>query len=115
MKLLFIILFILLAVAYIYSMTGEQKILPEQAKKLIKGGARVVDVRTNIEWNLGHYPGALHIPASELTKTPLPFSKDEVVIVYCNTGQRSRAAAETLKNLGYEKTYYIASSYVSLL
>lgn len=106
---------ILLIVAYAYSMTGEQKISSEQAKKLIKNGAHVVDVRTNIEWNLGHFPGALHIPVSKLKSTKIPLSKDDVIVVYCNTGQRSRAAAELLKSLGYEKTYYVASSYVSLL
>lgn len=115
MKLLITILFILIVLAYMYSMTGEQKISPEQAKKLIEKGAKVVDVRTNIEWNLGHFPGAFHIPATQLKNTKLPFSKDDVVIIYCNTGQRARAAAETLMSMGYEKTFYVASSYVSLL
>jgi rhodanese-related sulfurtransferase len=96
-------------------MTGEQKILPSEAKKMIEKGAKVVDVRTKIEWNLGHYPDAFHIPANTLKQTKLPFSKDDVVIVYCNTGQRARSAAEVLANLGYERVFYIASSYVSLL
>ena len=107
--------FILLMVAYAYSITGEQKISSEQAKKLIKNGAHVVDVRTDIEWNLGHFPGAVHVPVNKLKTTKLPFSKQDVIIVYCNTGQRSRAASEILKTLGYERVYYISSSYVTLL
>lgn len=115
MKILFIILLLLFIIAYVYTLTGEQKISSERAKELIEKGARVIDVRTNIEWNLGHYPDALHVPVNKLKSTKLPLSKNDVIIVYCNTGQRARAAAEILMSLGYEKTYYIASSYISLL
>lgn len=115
MNVLYVIILTLLVVAYIYSMTGEQKITIEESKKLIEQGAKVLDVRTDIEWNLGHYPRAFHIPVTKLKTIKLPFEKNDVIIVYCNTGQRARAAAEILRELGYEKTFYISSSYVSLL
>jgi rhodanese-related sulfurtransferase len=109
MKVWLVVLMLLLTVAYTYAMSGEQRISSEHAKKLIQQGATVVDVRTDIEWNLGHYPGAIH------TLSSVPADKDAVIIVYCNTGQRSRAAAETLREKGYSRVYYISSSYVSLL
>ena len=76
----------------------------------------VLDVRTDLEYNLGHYPGALHIPTSKLAfEFPREVSDKEAnILVYCNTGQRSRKAAETLHAMGYKNTRYIAGPYWSL-
>ena len=77
----------------------------------------VLDVRTKLEYNLGHYPDALHIPtallAAQATKA-IP-NKNTRILVYCNTGQRSRRAAELLQAKGYKNTRYIAGPYWSLL
>ena len=43
----------------------------------------------------------------------LKMGKEEI-LVYCNTGQRARRAAEVLRKLGYKNVYYIESSYTSL-
>ena len=65
---------------------------------------------------MGHYPGALHIPVTELKKEKMPKNSiDKGILVYCNTGQRARRAAETLKELGYNKVYYIAGTYSSII
>ena len=76
----------------------------------------VLDVRTKLEYNLGHYPDALHIPTAlldaQVTKA-IP-NKDARILVYCNTGQRSRRAAEILHAKGYKNTRYIAGPYWSL-
>ena len=76
----------------------------------------IIDVRSQTEWNLGHYPGALHIPVTELKKEKMPKNSiDKGILVYCNTGQRARLAAEKLKALGYNKVYYIAGTYSSII
>jgi phage shock protein E len=77
----------------------------------------VLDVRTNLEYNLGHYPEAVHIPIGDLAdkaEQELP-DKTKGILVYCNTGQRSRQAADILKAKGYQNVRYIAGPYWSLL
>ncbi len=77
----------------------------------------VLDVRTDLEYNLGHYPEAVHIPTARLNdevEARLP-NKEIPVLVYCNTGQRSRHAADLLKSKGYKTVRYISGPYWSLL
>lgn len=77
----------------------------------------VLDVRTDTEYALGHYPEAVHIPTAKLAdqvERTLP-DKSKGVLVYCNTGQRSRAASDLLKKKGYENVRYISGPYWSLL
>jgi len=102
------------ALAY-YTYAGPQLITPSRAKRLVKEGAVVVDVRTALEFKAGHFPGAVHIPVTNIGKAALPkkmFSSP--VVVYCNTGQRARYAAERLLERGVPDVYYIAGTYKSL-
>ena len=106
-----------LAALTAYTYLGQNLVSSQEAKRLIKDGKikRVIDVRTAIEWRAGHYPRALHIPVdkiNEKTTTELP---KRGLLVYCNTGQRARFAAEKLENLGFKDVYYIAGLYKSLL
>jgi len=77
----------------------------------------ILDVRTDMEYKLGHYPEAVHIPIGQLAdkaKEELP-DKTKGILVYCNTGQRSRQAADILKAKGYQNVRYISGPYWSLL
>lgn len=75
-----------------------------EAKRRIREFDVILDVRTDLEvQTLGAYPKSVHIPSSEL-KSQLPSkipNKSAKVLAYCNSGQRARAAAETMKELGY--------------
>ena len=101
----------------VYTMTGSQLITSKKAKRLIKSGKikRVIDVRTDTEWRLGHYPGAVHIPVNKITKKTTSKLPKKGLLVYCNTGQRARFAAEKLEKLGFKDVYYIAGLYTDLL
>lgn len=106
-----------LAALTAYTFLGENLISSEEAKRLIKEGKikKVIDVRTTVEYRAGHYPRALHIPVdkiNEKTTSELPKSG---LLVYCNTGQRARFAAEKLTELGFKQVYYIAGHYSSLI
>lgn len=108
-----------IAMVVYYTYASPLWISAEDAKKGIADGTFpiVLDVRTNLEYKLGHYPGAIHIPTAELaTKLDevLP-TKTDGILVYCNTGQRSRHAADVLKAKGYKKVRYISGPYLSLL
>lgn len=66
-------------------------------------GTVVVDVREPNEWNLGHVPGALHIPRGILeSNVEAAVPRDRNIILYCASGNRSALAAETLKAMGYD-------------
>jgi molybdopterin/thiamine biosynthesis adenylyltransferase/rhodanese-related sulfurtransferase len=65
----------------------------------------IIDVREQHEFEMGHIPGAVHVPRGYLESRiegVVP-ERDRRVILYCASGQRSALAADTLKQqLGYE-------------
>lgn len=63
----------------------------------------ILDVRTPEEFAAGHIPNAINIPnetigASEISALP---DKDQLILVYCRSGRRSKEAAQKLVSLGY--------------
>ncbi len=61
-----------------------------------------LDVREPNEWNLGHVPGAVHIPRGQLEgRVESVVDRAKRVIVYCAGGSRSALAADTLAQMGY--------------
>lgn len=105
------------AAAIAYTLTGENLVSSSEAKKMIKNGKikKVVDVRTLTEYRLGHYPRALHLPVTKMNEKTTNELPKKGLLVYCNTGQRARIAAEKLIELGFEDVYYIAGHYSSIM
>jgi len=65
----------------------------------------ILDVRTVAEYNDGHIPNAICIPNETINGDiidKLP-NKEQLILIYCRSGNRSKQAAEKLKNLGYTK------------
>ncbi len=63
----------------------------------------IVDVRTRKEYDQGHIPGAVLIPNTEIEAKAadlLP-DKEQLILVYCRSGRRSKLAAQSLADLGY--------------
>ena len=63
----------------------------------------ILDVRTQAEYNQGHIPNAICIPNETIDENvvnKLP-DKNQMILVYCRSGNRSKEAAEKLKKLGY--------------
>ena len=63
----------------------------------------ILDVRTQAEYNQGHIPNAICIPNETIDENvvnKLP-DKNQMILVYCRSGNRSKQAAEKLKKLGY--------------
>ena len=63
----------------------------------------IIDARTQEEYDEGHIPGAILIPEYEIAdraEKELP-DKDQLILVYCRSGRRSKIAAEELVKLGY--------------
>ena len=76
-----------------------------EAKALMdsESGYIIIDARTQEEYDEGHIPGAILIPEYEIAdraENELP-DKDQLILVYCRSGRRSKIAAEELVKLGY--------------
>ena len=83
---------------------SAHRVTPEQAKKMVEGGARLLDVRSVEEFDSGHLDGALNIPVDELEKRLSELEpKGQGVVVYCRSGMRSARAAKTLAAAGFSE------------
>ena len=63
----------------------------------------ILDVRTQPEYDAGHIPGAILIPNETIgaqAPSELP-DKNQLILVYCRSGNRSKQASEKLVKLGY--------------
>ncbi|WP_028043458.1 rhodanese-like domain-containing protein [Candidatus Stoquefichus massiliensis] len=66
----------------------------------------IIDVREESEYQDGHIQNSILIPLSTIKEgnTQLP-DKEQTILVYCRSGNRSAKAAKKLVNLGYEHIY----------
>ena len=70
-------------------------------------GHVIVDVRREDEYAKGHIPGAILIPNESIgTEQPseLP-DLDQIILVYCRSGRRSKEASQKLADIGYKNVY----------
>jgi molybdopterin/thiamine biosynthesis adenylyltransferase/rhodanese-related sulfurtransferase len=81
-----------------------EEVDPAEVSEHLGNGILLVDVRESEEWDRGHIPGAVHVPRSYLEsriEAAAP-DRDARVVLYCQSGQRSAWAADSLERLlGY--------------
>lgn len=65
----------------------------------------LVDVRTPEEYAEGHIQGAVNIPLDDLPVRMTELGKDETIVLYCRSGNRSDQAARLLLAEGYQSIY----------
>ena len=82
----------------IYSNMTDIKTIMEENDDYI-----IVDVRTFEEYCEGHIPGAINIPNEDIVDVPPErlANKDQMILIYCRSGNRSKQAAEKLLTMGY--------------
>ena len=86
-----------------FSRFRQPSVTATEAIALVSGSATLLDVRENSEWNAGHAPGAVHIPAGQVaTQASRRLPKGRQVIVVCRSGARARAATGTLVAMGID-------------
>ncbi|MGI6510108.1 MAG: rhodanese-like domain-containing protein, partial [Erysipelotrichaceae bacterium] len=63
----------------------------------------ILDVRTVSEYQSGHIKGALNYPNEDIKDEMLDIlpDKDQLIFVYCRSGNRSKAASQKLADIGY--------------
>ena len=66
-------------------------------------GYIILDVRRADEFAEGHIPGAINVANESIGTDEIPElpDKDQLILVYCRSGRRSKEAAEKLVKLGY--------------
>ena len=82
-----------------------ENITAQEAKEIMdtQEGYIILDTRAQEEFDEGHIPGAIVLPHDEVlekAESVLP-DKDQMILVYCRSGRRSKLAAEDLVTLGY--------------
>ena len=83
----------------------DEQISADEAKALMDSESdyTIVDARTQEEFDEGHIEGAIMIPEYEIeakAESLLP-DKNQLILVYCRSGRRSKIASEALVKLGY--------------
>lgn len=69
----------------------------------------LIDVRSFLEYSIGHIEGAINIPLNSITEsddlTKLFSDKKAIYVFYCHSGNRSKTASELLLETGYENIF----------
>ena len=109
-KLVFLLLAVMLLTACGQDKENDQgavymNITAEEAKQIMdtEEGYIILDVRTQEEYDEGHIPGAIVISHEEIAEKAeeVLTDKDQLILVYCRSGRRSKIASEALVELGY--------------
>ena len=92
-----------------FNIKSYTQISQEQAKEMMDkdDGHIIVDVRRQDEYDSGHIPGAILIPNESIgTEQPeeLP-DLNQIILIYCRSGNRSKKAAQKLFDIGYTNIY----------
>ncbi len=76
--------------------------------------ARVIDVRSSLEFKQGHVKGTKNIPLEKLVNNPKAYIKDENdYYVICHSGMRSKRAISMLKRQGYKNLINVKGGYIT--
>ena len=110
-KYLVLVMALIMTTAFILGScgTGYKQISQDEAMKIMEeeSGYLIVDVRRPDEFAEGHIEGAINVPnegIAEEMPEELP-DKDQLLLIYCRTGRRSKEASEKLAKIGYKNVY----------
>ena len=108
MKQIIPVLLALLLLAGCAAQTEEvayRQITAEEAAVMMEeeSGYIILDVRTAEEYSEKHIPGAINLPNETIGTGKIPELPDQeqLILVYCRSGKRSKQTAEKLVKLGY--------------
>lgn len=89
-----------------------QKITKDEAVRLInEEKAILLDVRTEAEYQERHLDNSILLPLASIKAKVAEkiLDKEQIIIVYCRSGNRSKQAAKILLELGYQRVYDLGS------
>lgn len=93
-----------------------QSLTPREAASLHRE-VIFLDVRTTVEWLMGHVKGAVHIPYDEVPEQVTSIIPDRSipVITYCASGGRASYVIESMRKLGYTVVPVVGGGYRELI
>ena len=84
---------------------------PAAAREWLKKGARVIDVRSQGEFQRGHLPDAVNVPLDRLRDdiSQLAPDKEQPLLLHCLSGARSGMGKASLRKMGYRNVFNLGS------
>lgn len=95
---------------------GAPQLGPHAATQTLNADNTVVlDVREANEYQQGHLANAVHIPLGQLSKRIQELEKfrNQTLVAYCRTGNRSNSAARLLRKQGFSSVFNLAGGIVA--
>jgi rhodanese-related sulfurtransferase len=79
----------------------------EESQEKVAGGANLIDVREDHEWEAGHAKGALHLARGIIERDIVDRfpDKETELVLYCGIGYRSALSADALQKMGYTNVF----------
>jgi len=102
---------VLAIAAAIYILKRAGQISHKEAQVHLKSGALLIDVRSPSEFNSRHLSNAINLPLDQI-ETVLPqrvHNKEQLMLLHCQSGMRSKAAKNKLKGMGYPNAFNLGS------
>jgi phage shock protein E len=99
----FSVIFILFSVLFSGASLASERAVKGWEK--VSSGALFVDVRTPGEFEDQHLPGAVNYPLSDLSSYFKDVDKNQPIVVYCRSGNRSGQAKRILNSQGFTRVH----------
>jgi rhodanese-related sulfurtransferase len=82
---------------------GKESVGVEEAREAIASGeAKALDIREEDAWNQTRVPGAIHVPAEELSSRLEELDSDQRLMVFAPDDASGREAVSTLREKGHD-------------
>ena len=106
-----VLVIVVLVVGGLLFLRQRGSVSVEEARRYLREGALLVDVRTPHEFSGGSVPGAINIPLSDLpgAMTKHAPDKNRVLLLHCQSGGRSAMAARKLRAAGYTRVFNVGA------
>lgn len=90
-------------------MEGVQSLSVQQLQGWLQNDTHfmLLDVREDDEWEICHIPQSVHIPMGRVLQQVAALPADAPIAVLCHHGMRSRAVAQRLTELGFNRVYNV--------
>jgi rhodanese-related sulfurtransferase len=76
-------------------------------------GLVIVDVRNEVDYAVGHLPGAVNMPEENVSSMLSAFSKDKTYLLYCGGNSQSIRVGRIMRAAGFNKLYRLVGGYAA--
>ena len=100
--------------AHAFAQNSGKKVDVHELAAILDEGLLIIDVRTDLEFNKGHIPGAVNIDlqSKSFENQVSDFDHNRAVYVYCHNGQRAFYGSEKLISMGFTNVYALVGGMI---